>query len=85
MLFIFLFLNKSEVSGGTDEVIGKDVSGREPGPAGRGEPQGPGPGGAERGCLSCALRARGWGQGAGQACAQGLCSLFPRCRRGVGV
>lgn len=34
MLFIFLFLNKSEVSGGTNEVIRKDMSGIKP-PAGR--------------------------------------------------
>lgn len=78
MLFMFLFLNKSEVSGGTNEVIRKDVSGIKP-PASR---------------LRRALGTRrleklrwglfildsvtqAWDQGARQTCPQALHSLFP--------
>lgn len=78
MLFIFLFLNKSEVSGGTNEVIRKDMSGIKP-PASR-----------PRGALGTRTleKLRGglfildsvtqaWAQGAGQTCPQALHSLFP--------
>lgn len=81
MLFIFLFLNKSEVSRGTNEVIRKDMSGIKPQASRLRRALGTRTlkrwDGA---CLSCALRAQDWDRGAGQACPRALHSLFPRCR-----
>lgn len=85
MLFILLFLNKSEVSGGTNEVIGKDMRGRAPGQQAEESPRDQDLAKLRWTYLSCALRAQGWDQGAGQAGPRGLCSLFPRCRWGAGV
>lgn len=78
LLFIFLFLNESEVSGGTNEVIRKDMRGIKPQASRLRRALGTRTLEKLRwGLFTLYSPTQDWDQGAGQTCPQALCGPFP--------